>query len=34
MLLAQNKIIPSNEWLHDTSLQDNDGWTVAMILAQ
>ena len=34
MYLASNKIIPPKEWEHKPSLQNEDGWTVAMILAK
>jgi len=33
MILAYNKIIPSEEWIHDKYLSDNKNNTVAMILA-
>jgi len=33
MCLANNKIIPPKEWVHDSNLQNKDGNTVAMILA-
>ena len=33
MLLAANGIIPPREWIHDSSISNNNGSTVAMLLA-
>lgn len=34
MHLATNGIIPAKEWIHDPSLRNNEGNTVAMLLAK
>ena len=32
MNLASNGIIPPNHWYHKPELQNNNGWTVAMLI--
>ena len=32
MIYAENGIIPSSYWIHNSSIQNNDGWSVAMYL--
>ena len=34
MFLAENSIIPSDEWHHDSKLQNNNRDTVAMLLSK
>ena len=33
MLLAERGLMPPNLWLHDPMLTDNQGYTVAMLIA-
>lgn len=33
MRIAKYGIIPDKYWIHDPELQDDDGYTVAMLLA-
>ena len=33
MILSSNRVVPTYYWEHDSDLQDNYKWTVAMYLA-
>ena len=34
MQLTYKGIIPTKEWYHNPELKDNNGWTVAMVIAR